>query len=45
VFSIRPAPDSPVVSRLATDGPLLQAALEAGRSAAHSALRACTLVP
>jgi predicted patatin/cPLA2 family phospholipase len=44
VFSIRPAPDSPVVSRLATDGPLLQAALEAGRSAAHSALRACTLV-
>ena len=45
VFSIRPAPDSPVVSRLATDGALLQAALEAGRSAAHSALRACTLDP
>jgi len=39
VFSIRPAPDSPAVKRLATDGALLQAALEAGRTAAHSALR------
>jgi predicted patatin/cPLA2 family phospholipase len=45
VFSIRPAPDSPEVSRLATNGALLQAALEAGRSAAHSALRACALSP
>jgi predicted patatin/cPLA2 family phospholipase len=34
-LSIRPAADSPVVSRLATDGALLRAALEAGRAAAH----------
>ena len=40
VYSIRPAPDSPEVSRLATDGAILQAALESGRVAAHSALPA-----
>ena len=40
VLSIRPAPDSPVVSRLATDGAVLRAALEAGRAAAHRALNA-----
>jgi predicted acylesterase/phospholipase RssA len=34
VMSIRPAPGSPEVSRLATDGALLQAALEAGHAAA-----------
>jgi predicted patatin/cPLA2 family phospholipase len=45
VYSIRPAPDSPVVSRLATDGTLLRAALEAGRAAAHSALDACVSFP
>jgi predicted acylesterase/phospholipase RssA len=33
VFSIRPGPDSPDVSRLATDGAVLQAALESGRAA------------
>jgi predicted acylesterase/phospholipase RssA len=38
VLSIRPAADSPVVSRLATDGALLRAALEAGRAAARDAL-------
>ena len=38
VLSIRPGPDSPVVSRLATDGTLLRAALEAGRAAARNAL-------
>ncbi|MGD0064346.1 MAG: patatin-like phospholipase family protein [Streptosporangiaceae bacterium] len=38
VFSIRPAPDSPEVSRLATDGPLLRAAFESGRAAARAAL-------
>jgi len=38
VLSIRPATDSPVVSRLATDGALLRAALEAGRAAARDAL-------
>ena len=38
VFSIRPPADSPVVSRLATDGPLLRAAFESGRAAAHVAL-------
>ncbi|HEV2254116.1 MAG TPA: patatin-like phospholipase family protein [Streptosporangiaceae bacterium] len=38
VLSIRPAAGSPVVSRLATDGTLLRAALEAGRAAAHAAL-------
>ncbi|MDQ2811229.1 MAG: hypothetical protein M3Z75_04940, partial [Actinomycetota bacterium] len=37
VFSIRPAPDSPLVSRLATDGPLLRAAFDAGRAAARAA--------
>jgi predicted patatin/cPLA2 family phospholipase len=37
VFSIRPGPDSPEVSRLATDGALLHAALECGRAAAHAA--------
>jgi predicted acylesterase/phospholipase RssA len=41
VLSIRPAPDSPVVSRLATDGALLRAALEAGRAAAHATLDPC----
>ena len=45
VYSIRPAPGSPEVSRLATDGALLQAALEAGRAAAHTALRGCGLNP
>jgi predicted patatin/cPLA2 family phospholipase len=39
VYSIRPAPDSPQVSRLATDGALLRAALEAGRAAARAAFR------
>ena len=38
VLSIRPAPGSPVVSRLATDGALLRAALEAGLAAAHATL-------
>jgi predicted patatin/cPLA2 family phospholipase len=45
VLSIRPAPDSPVVSRLATDGKLLRAALEAGRGAAHAALDVCPPPP
>jgi len=40
VLSIRPAPGSPVVSRLATDGTLLRAALEAGCAAAHATLDA-----
>ena len=40
VLSIRPAAGSPVVSRLATDGALLQAALEAGRAAAYATLDA-----
>ncbi len=44
VLSIRPAPGSPV-SRLATDGALLHAALEVGRAAAHSALRGCCSGP
>jgi predicted patatin/cPLA2 family phospholipase len=35
LLSIRPGPDSPLVSRLATDGPLLEAAFEAGRAAVH----------
>jgi predicted patatin/cPLA2 family phospholipase len=43
VLSIRPAPGSPEVSRLATDGAILEAALEAGRAAAHSALDGCTI--
>lgn len=38
VFSIRPPADSPQVSRLATDGALLRAALEAGHTAARDAL-------
>jgi predicted acylesterase/phospholipase RssA len=38
VYSIRPPRDSPEVSRLATDGPLLRAAFEAGRTAARAAL-------
>ena len=37
VLSIRPGPGSPVVSRLATDGPLLESAFEAGRTAVHAA--------
>jgi len=41
VLSIRPAPGSPAVSRLATDGALLRAALEAGRAAAHATLDPC----
>jgi predicted patatin/cPLA2 family phospholipase len=45
VFSIRPAADSPAVSRLATDGAVLRAALEAGRAAAHRALDACASDP
>ncbi|HLK72578.1 MAG TPA: patatin-like phospholipase family protein [Streptosporangiaceae bacterium] len=45
VFSIRPAASSPAVSRLATNGALLQAALEAGRAAAHAALHACAPDP
>jgi predicted patatin/cPLA2 family phospholipase len=45
VFSIRPAADSPAVSRLATDGTVLHAALEAGRAAAHRALDACAFDP
>jgi predicted patatin/cPLA2 family phospholipase len=45
VFSIRPAADSPTVSRLATDGALLSAAFEAGRAAAHHALDACAPDP
>ena len=36
VLSIRPAAGSPVVSRLATDGALLTAALEAGRAAVRA---------
>jgi predicted acylesterase/phospholipase RssA len=39
VFSIRPGPGSPEVSRLATDGALLRAALQAGREAARAALQ------
>jgi predicted patatin/cPLA2 family phospholipase len=35
-FSIRPAATAPMVSRLATDGQLLQAALEAGREAVYA---------
>jgi len=38
VFSIRPAPSSPEVSRLATNGKLLAAAFEAGRIAAQAVL-------
>jgi predicted patatin/cPLA2 family phospholipase len=42
VLCIRPAPDSPAVSRLATDGALLHAALEAGRAAALSMITSAT---
>jgi predicted patatin/cPLA2 family phospholipase len=42
VLSIRPAPDSPAVSRLATDGALLHAAFEAGRAAALSTITGAT---
>ena len=45
VISIRPAAGSPAVSRLATDGALLRAALEAGRAAAHATLDACAPPP
>ena len=45
VLSIRPAADTPAVSRLATDGTLLRAAFEAGRVAAHRALDACAPDP
>jgi predicted patatin/cPLA2 family phospholipase len=45
VFSIRPAADSPAVSRLTTDGAVLGAALEAGHAAAHRALDACASDP
>ena len=45
VLSIRPGPDSPEVSRLATEGALLRTALEAGYAAAHSVLDACVLPP
>jgi predicted patatin/cPLA2 family phospholipase len=41
VYSIRPARDSPEVSRLATNGKLLQAAFEAGRAATHAAFEDC----
>jgi predicted patatin/cPLA2 family phospholipase len=39
VLSVRPASGSPEVSRLATDGVLLKAALEAGHAAAAAVLR------
>jgi predicted acylesterase/phospholipase RssA len=42
VFSIRPPVGSPEVSRLATDGRLLEAAFEAGRTATHAALAPLT---
>ena len=42
VFSIRPLAGSPEVSRLATDGRLLEAAFEAGRAATHAALAPST---
>jgi predicted patatin/cPLA2 family phospholipase len=45
VLSIRPAPGSPVVSRLATDGALLRVGLEAGRAAAHATLDPCAPPP
>jgi predicted patatin/cPLA2 family phospholipase len=37
IVSIRPAPDSPPVGRLAREGDLLETALEAGRTAVHDA--------
>jgi predicted acylesterase/phospholipase RssA len=42
VFSIRPPAGSPSVSRLATDGRLLQAAFESGRAATHAAFAPST---
>jgi hypothetical protein len=45
VLSIRPAADSPYVSRLATDGPLLLAAFEAGRAAVHATFAGLLAVP
>ena len=42
VFSIRPPAGSPAVSRLATDGRLLQAAFESGRAATHAAFAPST---
>jgi hypothetical protein len=42
VFSIRPLAGSPAVSRLATDGRLLQAAFESGRAATHAAFSPST---
>src|SRR4051794_28314023 len=38
IFSLHPAPDSPVPSRLERDIAVVRAALEAGRRAAHAAL-------
>lgn len=38
VLSIRPAPDSPVPSRLERDIDVVRGGLEAGRAAAHAAL-------
>jgi predicted patatin/cPLA2 family phospholipase len=45
VFSIRPAADSPEVSRLATEGKLLRAAFDAGEAATRAAFGACDLQP
>jgi hypothetical protein len=45
VFSIRPAADSPQVSRLATEGKLLRAAFDAGEAATRAAFRNCDLTP
>jgi predicted patatin/cPLA2 family phospholipase len=45
VYSIRPAADSPEVSRLATEGTLLRAAFAAGEAATRAAFRACDLNP
>jgi predicted patatin/cPLA2 family phospholipase len=45
VLSIRPGPDSPEVSRLATDGALLHAALEAGRAAVLSMITKDLVLP
>jgi predicted acylesterase/phospholipase RssA len=42
VFSIRPLAGSPAVSRLATDGRLLRAAFESGRTATHAAFAPST---
>jgi predicted patatin/cPLA2 family phospholipase len=45
VFSIRPPADSPQVSRLATDGALLHAALETGRAAVLSTITKDLVLP